>query len=109
LNDVFGDGCLKVLRDMRLVLARQTHVYFEHAAARGTDKMVMMLIAGISAEKEHGLPVIAVHAVYQPTAHKPLYRPIDSWKTDSAAQRFGQLILDLPGRVYTFAGVKPLQ
>jgi len=94
---------------MRLVLVRQTHVYLKHAAAHSTDKMVMMLIGGISADKKHGLPVIAVHAVYQPTPHEPVYRPVDSGKTDIAIQRFGQFAFDLPGGVDAPAGVKPPQ
>jgi hypothetical protein len=89
LSDVIGDGGVEVFRDMRLVAVRKTHIYLKHPAAGGTDEMVMMLSAGFSADEEEALPVIAVHAMYQPAAHEPVYRPVDGGKADRAPKRFG--------------------
>jgi hypothetical protein len=94
---------------MRLVLVRKTHIYLKHPAARGADKMMMMVPAGFVADKEEALPVITVHAVYQPAAHEPVYRPVDGGKADWAPKRFGQGILDLLRRKSPMVGLKALQ
>jgi len=60
---MFRDGCFQTPCDMRLVLIRQTHIYLKHPLAHRAYKMMMMFMAGLSADKKHGLPIISVHAV----------------------------------------------
>jgi hypothetical protein len=97
LNNMICYDCIQVAGKMRLVFVRHTHIDLKHLAARCANKMMMMLISWMPADKKHGLPVFSVHPVNKFALHQPVQGTVDGWKSHITIKSFLQLVLDLLG------------